>query len=262
VRLECPAEVTVRPPSGVLAVTVFNDGRDEVAVTVSVVEGAGRVSGSAAASASVRPGSSAQLPFTLLYAVSDYSVTLAAAALGREVGRCTVRVRTQCPAGTACVPAGQCAGAARARGCGGRDDYVCCEPGPCPEGTTCTGVTECKMAGGTCAAPCLAGCCCRFPPRKSVKAKICATAIFPRYVVACVDKKWGDPGCQPWTGDWRDILAVGCTETPLFSASRVLTVVTSAYVDDCFSVVVYDGRGNELKRCPCVHRNSPCVYEV
>jgi len=25
---------------------------------------------------------------------------------------------------------------------------------------------------------------------------------YVRYFIVCVDKTWGDPGCQPWTGDW------------------------------------------------------------
>lgn len=262
VRLECPAEVIVGPPSGVLTVRVVNTGSVPAAVTVEVVEGRERVSGSAAASVAVQPGSSGSASFTLLYAASSYSVTVVASVRGQEVGRCTVRVRTLCPAGTVCVPADQCRGTVRARGCDGRDDRVCCEFAPCPEGTRCMLPPECQRAGGECAAPCADGCCCRILPRRAFKAKVCGEKYTVRYVIACVDKRWGEPGCQPWTGDWRDILGIGCVETPLFSASRVFTVVTSAYRDDCFSVTIYDDRGNELKRCPCVHRDSPCVYLV
>jgi len=87
---------------------------------------------------------------------------------------------------------------------------------------------------------------------------------YERYLIVCVDKTWGQPGCQPWTGDWVTT-APGLpgyhVTSPYFTPSTVLTAVTSSDVG-YYQVQIIDSNGNVVKTCNYVDRNNPCYYYV
>jgi len=85
---------------------------------------------------------------------------------------------------------------------------------------------------------------------------------FARYFIVCVDKRWGDAGCQPWTGDWVYAGGGGCITSPSFTPSRVLTAVTSSDGGYYYSVEFVDSQGRVVKRCDRVDRNNPCYLDV
>jgi hypothetical protein len=70
-----------------------------------------------------------------------------------------------CPNGTTCTGVSECKMGGGT--CVGDCKFGCCcqypTPSECPSDTTCTGVTECKMGGGTCVGSCQFGCCCKYP---------------------------------------------------------------------------------------------------
>jgi hypothetical protein len=88
---------------------------------------------------------------------------------------------------------------------------------------------------------------------------------YARYLIVCVDKTWGQPGCQPWTGDWVSI-APGMpgyqVSSPYFTPSKVLTAVTSSDLGYYYQVQIVDINGNVVKTCNYVDRNHPCYYYV
>jgi len=87
---------------------------------------------------------------------------------------------------------------------------------------------------------------------------------YARYLIVCADKQWGQPGCQPWTGDWvSEDAPIGGTDTsPPISASRMVTAVTSSDAGYYYSVKILDSNGNVVKECQQVDRNNPCVYST
>jgi hypothetical protein len=88
---------------------------------------------------------------------------------------------------------------------------------------------------------------------------------YERYLIVCVDKTWGQPGCQPWTGDWVTT-APGLpgyqVTSPYFTPSTVLTAVTSSDVGYYYQVQIIDSNGNVVKTCNYVDRHHPCYYYV
>jgi len=86
---------------------------------------------------------------------------------------------------------------------------------------------------------------------------------YVRYLIVCADKQWGQPGCQPWTGDWvSEDAPIGGTDTSSISASRMVTAVTSSDAGYYYSVKILDSNGNVVKECQQVDRNHPCVYST
>jgi hypothetical protein len=87
---------------------------------------------------------------------------------------------------------------------------------------------------------------------------------FARYIIVCADKRWGEPGCAPWTGDWVIVdPGIGmCVRSPPISASRLITAVTSSDDGYYYRVTIYDAQGNAVRRCDRVDRNNPCVHEI
>jgi hypothetical protein len=87
---------------------------------------------------------------------------------------------------------------------------------------------------------------------------------YARYIIVCADKRWGDPGCSPWTGNWVIVdPGIGvCIRSPPISASRLVTAVTSSDAGYYYRVKIYDAQGREVKRCDFVDRHNPCVYEI
>jgi len=88
---------------------------------------------------------------------------------------------------------------------------------------------------------------------------------YERYLIVCVDKTWGQPGCQPWTGNWATT-APGLpgyqVTSPYFTPSTVLTAVTSSDSGYYYQVQIIDSNGNVVKTCNYVDRNNPCYYYV
>jgi len=87
---------------------------------------------------------------------------------------------------------------------------------------------------------------------------------YVRYLIVCADKQWGQPGCQPWTGDWvGEDAPIGGTDTsPPISANQMVTAVTSSDGGYYYSVKILDSGGNVVKECQQVDRNHPCVYSI
>jgi len=87
---------------------------------------------------------------------------------------------------------------------------------------------------------------------------------YVRYLIVCADKQWGQPGCQPWTGDWvGEDAPIGGTDTsPPISANQMITAVTSSDAGYYYSVKILDSSGNVVKECQQVDRNHPCVYSI
>jgi hypothetical protein len=87
---------------------------------------------------------------------------------------------------------------------------------------------------------------------------------YARYVIVCADKRWREPGCQPWTGDWVIVdPGVGaCVRSPPIRAQRLITAVTSSDAGYYYRVAIYDAQGREVKRCGRVDRHNPCVHEI
>ena len=86
---------------------------------------------------------------------------------------------------------------------------------------------------------------------------------YVRYLIVCADKQWGQPGCQPWTGDWvSEDAPIGGTDTSSISASRMVTAVTSSDAGYYYSVKILDSNGNVVKECQQVDKNNPCVYTI
>jgi hypothetical protein len=86
-----------------------------------------------------------------------------------------------------------------------------------------------------------------------------------RYLIVCIDKKWGDKGCQQWDGDWVASVAVPpgtCVVTSPFTPSYILTAVTSSDGSYYYSVEFLDSNGNVVKKCDRVNRDSPCYLNV
>ena len=88
---------------------------------------------------------------------------------------------------------------------------------------------------------------------------------YARYLIVCVDKTWGQTGCQPWAGDWVAV-APGMpgyqVTTPYFTPSTVLTAVTSSDAGYYYQVQIVDQNGNVVKTCNYVDRSHPCYYYV
>ena len=92
-----------------------------------------------------------------------------------------------------------------------------------------------------------------------------ANDIWMRYLIVCVDKTWGQPGCQPWTGDWVDEVWLQpgqYVDSPYFTPKTVLTAVTSSDSGYYYKVEIIDQNGNVVKTCDYVDRNNPCYYYV
>ncbi|MFZ8812179.1 MAG: hypothetical protein ACO2PN_29270 [Pyrobaculum sp.] len=88
---------------------------------------------------------------------------------------------------------------------------------------------------------------------------------WTRYFVVCVDKTWGSPGCQPWTGDWVYAGAAPrgeCIASPSFTPTRVLMAITSSDGGYYYSVEFVDSQGRVVRRCDRVDRNNPCYLDV
>ena len=86
-----------------------------------------------------------------------------------------------------------------------------------------------------------------------------------RYLIVCVDKTWGQSGCQPWTGDWVDEVWLQpgqYVDSPYFTPNTVLTAVTSSDAGYYYKVEIIDQNGNVVKTCDYVDRNNPCYYYV
>ncbi len=89
--------------------------------------------------------------------------------------------------------------------------------------------------------------------------------IWMRYLIVCVDKTWGQSGCQPWTGDWVDEVWLQpgqYVDSPYFTPNTVLTAVTSSDAGYYYKVEIIDQNGNVVKTCDYVDRNNPCYYYV
>jgi hypothetical protein len=89
--------------------------------------------------------------------------------------------------------------------------------------------------------------------------------IWMRYLIVCVDKTWGQPGCQPWTGDWVDVVWLQpgqSVDSPYFTPETVLTAVTSSDAGYYYKVEIIDQNGNVVKTCDYVDRHHPCYYYV
>jgi hypothetical protein len=84
---------------------------------------------------------------------------------------------------------------------------------------------------------------------------------YLRYFIVCADKQWGQPGCQPWTGDWVDVGAGQVTSSPI-SASQTVTAITSSDAGYYYTAKIMDSNGNVVKECQHVDRYSPCVYSI
>jgi hypothetical protein len=115
---------------------------------------------------------------------------------------------------------------------------------------------------------------------KEITVKFCSYDNYPRDIIVCVDKLWGEPGCQPWTGDWYAIHASGgeggrgciplpppflcgpCVTSPSFTFSRVLTAVTSSDAGYYYTVEFLDRYNNVIKRCNFVDRRNPCYLYI
>jgi len=88
---------------------------------------------------------------------------------------------------------------------------------------------------------------------------------YMRYVIVCVDKTWGQPGCQPWTGDWVQVVGLSpgdSIESPYFTPTNVLTAVTSSDAGYYYRVDIIDENGNIVYTCDQVDRNNPCYFYV
>ncbi len=87
---------------------------------------------------------------------------------------------------------------------------------------------------------------------------------WARYLIVCVDKRWGETGCQAWTGDWVvvDPPPGQCATSPSFRPTRVLTAVTSSDAGFYYTVEFLDSQGRVVKRCDRVDRRNPCYLEV
>ena len=86
---------------------------------------------------------------------------------------------------------------------------------------------------------------------------------YARYLIVCVDKTWGQPGCQPWTGDWVQVawLSPGqYIDSPYFTPTTVLTAVTSSDAGYYYRVDIIDENGNVVYTCDHVDRNTPCYF--
>jgi len=84
-----------------------------------------------------------------------------------------------------------------------------------------------------------------------------------RYLIVCVDKTWGQSGCQPWTGDWVQavwLLPGQSIDSPYFTPKTVLTAVTSSDAGYYYKVEIIDQNGNVVKTCDYVDRNNPCYF--
>jgi len=149
VKIECPGEVTIKHPSGVVSIKVKNESSNHV--TVEVKTDSPYIANPKSATIRVAPNSYGTAVFTANYSTSSYDVKFEAYVGGTKVGECTVRVVTRCPDGTQCVPISSCQGDIVVTGCDGRGNYVCCRPrpggggggggppppGPCPSGSEC-----------------------------------------------------------------------------------------------------------------------------
>jgi hypothetical protein len=88
---------------------------------------------------------------------------------------------------------------------------------------------------------------------------------YTRYLIVCVDKTWGQPGCQPWTGDWVQVVRLPpgqYIDSPYFTPKTVLTAVTSSDAGYYYKVEIIDQNGNVVKTCDYVDRHNPCYYYV
>jgi len=166
-----------------------------------------------------------------------------------------------CPSGCACLPSqvceAMCSYPEACSQCGscGLPGYVCC----------CRGMSTCPPTPTPSPSP--------SPPPGSYAARFTdVNDTFQRYLVVCVDKTWGQPGCgtQPgwyttWTGDWVT-LAPGQpgnqVTSPYFTPSTVLTAITSSSDGYYYKVDIIDNNGNVVKTCNDVNRNNPCYYYV
>jgi len=89
---------------------------------------------------------------------------------------------------------------------------------------------------------------------------------YMRYLIVCVDKTWGQPGCQPWTGDWVDEVWLQpgqSVDSPYFTPMTVLTAVTSSDAGYYYKVeIIEEYSSSVVKTCDYVDRNNPCYFYV
>jgi len=81
-----------------------------------------------------------------------------------------------------------------------------------------------------------------------------------RYLIVCVDKRWGDDDCQPWNGDLSTTHPHNelCATYFFFTPTWVLTAVTSSDNGYYYEVEFIDSEGNVAGRCDRVDRYNPC----
>jgi len=155
VKLECPKEVSIKHPSGVVSITVKNESSGQVSVDVKT--NSSLISNPRSVTIRVAGNSSGVAVFTANYSSGSYDVKFEAYVEGNKASECTVRILPSCPGGSQCVAEWTCNGDIVAWGCNGRANYVCCRPkptptytptptysptpGPCPSGSSC--VTFC-----------------------------------------------------------------------------------------------------------------------